>query len=66
MTTKLKNLKIGEKFRVGGGKIVWIKRTVQGMNSDYSYVESELPIKNKARKTTWNKLLSEDTLVNKC
>lgn len=61
----LRNLNIGDRFKLTENGLVWIKETEQGLDNNYSYCFSEKEIKNKARKTRWDRLFKQDINVIK-
>lgn len=64
----IRDLKIGDRFITAyGSKTVWIKKTEQGMNKQYSYADSEdeKQTRNPSRKTVWSRLFNQDLEILK-
>jgi len=58
---KLKDLAIGERFTMNHSSLVWIKRTNQGMDDNYSSIESVKKFTTRNRnKSTKCKLVKND------
>ncbi len=62
---KLKDIKIGEQFRfINYGELVWIKRTVQGMNNAFSYCETTTKYRRRnTHKTTIYRLFGQQEAI---
>jgi hypothetical protein len=45
----LKDLKIGDRFKLSKKGVVWIKETEQGMDNHVSYCRTEIPTSTRCR-----------------